>query len=274
MSFTLPQDIELPQEGLMHALATGLSRGVPMGIQQRQQLQQQQQAGAALSQILNRPEIAEQLGSLPQNLQEVLLKGILDQQRQLQIQKSKAPEQPKLSNVTQQYLKDLDKQITGAEAVKDVGERMLKIVDNISAAKGFREDYAPKPFKSEDVAEFESLTFDLLPHYKSMFPRGITNEEFKKIQKGALPALGLTPAANRARIKNFLRKANKVLNKKETLEKIQDQFGYTPENISNLISKQSKQSKQKDFQTFTIKGEEYNIPKEHVEEFKLEMGIK
>jgi len=215
-------------------------------VKQRQQQLQQQQGGAALANILEKPEMAEQFSQLPLDLQKEVTKGLLEQKKQLMIQAAKAPEQPKLSQQTTQFLKDKNKAFEAADVVKDVGERMMGLVDSISAGKGTMQGMGPAMFKSDEVAEFESLTFDLLPHYKSMFPRGITNAEFKKISEGALPKLGLSPSANKARIQKFMDRADKVLKQKSSLEAIQDRFGFIPENISNLISKEDSSNLEKE----------------------------
>jgi len=242
----LKQASETPeqQENVMQQILSKVSperqQAAMQILQQRTKAMQQQKGGTALANILEKPELAEQFSQLPLDLQKEVTRGILEQKKQLMIQAAKAPEQPKLSPPTQQYLKDLNKKFEAADVVADVGERMMSLVDSISAGKGTIQGKSPAIFKSPEVAEFESLTFDLLPHYKSMFPRGITNAEFKKISEGALPKLGLSPKANKARIQKFMDRANKVLKQKGSIESIQEKLGFIPENVQSLLSKDEK----------------------------------
>jgi hypothetical protein len=207
-----------------------------------QQKQQQEKSGEAAANSIGRPELAKHFGGVPVNLQEVLVKGYLDQQKAEQIQKMKTPEQPKLSPMTTKYLDELQKNVSSAETVKDIGEQMLGMVDDVSGYGKYIQGKAPAPLKSEAVANFQGLALDLLPHYKSLFPRGITQVEFKKLSEEGLPQVGLSAAANRARIQKFMNRAEKMLAKKQRLEQVREKYGYIPENAPSLIGEENEKT--------------------------------
>lgn len=226
----------LPQApSLAELLGGGVSQGMQTGLKTMMDRRQQQKSGSALSQVLGMPEMADQISQLPLDIQQQLTKGILDQKRQMMIQASKAPEQPRLSAPTTQYLKDFDKSVTAAENVLDVAKEIEQYFPAIAGATGTGQKFMPNMWKKPEVAAVQTLKLDLLNHYKSLFPRGLTQVEYKQLASEGLPELGLSEEANKLRLKKFVDHAQKIMARKKKFDEIREQHGYIPENISSLL---------------------------------------
>ena len=155
--------------------------------------------------------------------------------------------QQKLSPATTQYVKDIDKASAPAQSVLSSANRLMELADN-TGWRGYQSGL-PGPLVPADIAEFESTTNDLLSYYKAMFPRGITQEEFKILKKEALPNPRLSPEANKARIQRFIDKAQHLVDKQQKLTQYQEQYGFVPENIRELIEKEPVKSSENELKS-------------------------
>jgi hypothetical protein len=205
----------------------GISQGLQQGLQQ-------QVKSKALASVLGiSPDMAEQLGSLPEGVMTQLIKTKTTAQQ---------PQQPKLSPATTQYIKDIDKSSAPAQGVLTAANRLMELSGS-TGIKGYTK-HLPGPMVPEDIAEFESTINDLLSYYKAMFPRGITQQEFAILKKEALPNPTLSPKANQRRIQRFIDKAQAIIDKQDRLVKIQEELGYVPENIRTVVEKKETETPQ------------------------------
>lgn len=227
-------------QSLGAALGTGVSTGVSTGLQglmqQYHKTKEQQKVGGALAEFLEKPELAGVLGNMPLDMQKDLLKSSMEQKKQIQLQQLKAPEQPKLSQPTVQWIKDIDKAGPSAESVVETGRHLMTLADKMGGVRGAFGKVAPGLLKPADVADFNSTVLDLISSYKAMFPRGITGQEFKILQKEALPSSSLSPKANKAIIQRFINRAEKMVERQQKMISVQEKYGYVPENIKALVT--------------------------------------
>jgi hypothetical protein len=68
---------------------------------------------------------------------------------------------------------------------------------------GFMEQSDPFPGARQNRGEFEALQSAIVPIFKSMFPRGMTEKEFKFINDHYMPQVGETRAKMRGKIKGL-----------------------------------------------------------------------
>ena len=189
----------LPQEqGLGELLGGGLSAGVQTGlsglIQQHKQTQKQQKTGSALAQLLGKPEMAEQFGNIPIEMQQILGKEMLTQagkagQGMTEYQRgkldiSKAKEEREKFKAT-----GLMSPEEGEKILYSIGE-MKKLVKytgstQVPFMKGF--SAGPHGLNREGLQkreEFNSYVSDLVSYVREQESRGNINKEtFKDLMK-------------------------------------------------------------------------------------------
>jgi hypothetical protein len=68
---------------------------------------------------------------------------------------------------------------------------------------GLFEQYKPTSEAFYNRAKLKTLSSDMLTFYKSLFPRGITQEEFKRFEKDYLPKPGDTNASIQGKLDAF-----------------------------------------------------------------------
>lgn len=74
-------------------------------------------------------------------------------------------------------------------------ERLSGTIDQLRSLSqgsgiGIFGQYSPTPEAFYNRAQIKTLGSDLLSYYKTLFPRGITQEEFKRIEKDYIPKPG------------------------------------------------------------------------------------
>jgi hypothetical protein len=146
---------------LGQALGSGAVEGISNQLQHSLAIKQQRKQGTALAEYLGKPEMAEQLGSLPQEFQLEIAKGHFRQKQESQIQKQQSLEQAANS---------LD--------------RMEALIPE--SGIGMSGAINPSGKAAFNRGEFSSLQASLIPLFKQMFPR-MTNYDLKIIQDNYIP---------------------------------------------------------------------------------------
>lgn len=83
--------------------------------------------------------------------------------------------------------------------------------------------FSQSPAALENRGRFQTLTSDLFTFYKSLFPRGITQEEFKRLERDYIPRSGEPTSAMIGKLDGFLdlidRKLGEIENQKKGSDK-------------------------------------------------------
>lgn len=95
---------------------------------------------------------------------------------------------------------------------------------------GILDQFNPTPEAFYNRSKLKTLSSDLLSFYKSLFPRGITQAEFQRLEKDYIPKAGDTDAAIRGKLDAFEDLINRKLvseepDEEEILERIEENPG-------------------------------------------------
>ena len=124
------------------------------------------------------PGFGERLGTaLSQGLQSGVTKGI-DFSQKLALQQAKQKED-----------KNIEKART-LQSLKSTSEQLKNMAESNVSGIGIFGQWDPTPEAQQNRGTFQTLSSDLLSFYKTLFPRGITQEEFKRLEKDYLPKVG------------------------------------------------------------------------------------
>lgn len=181
--------------GLGQLLGSGLGAGIQTGLQgllkEHQTQQQQTKSGVSLSKILGKPELADEFGQLPIDMQTIVAKSIFDQQAQREkIQSQRETEKQK----SQGLLSSLDK----------LDELLPFTGKQIPFMKGTTYGGLHR-LNVERREEFDKVGFWAADNVYTHFNKGVLSKEKLKVLKEDLsPNSSLSVRENKARI-NALR---------------------------------------------------------------------
>jgi hypothetical protein len=137
--------------------------------------------------------------------------------------------------------KFLNETMKAADAATQV-EESLKSMEQIrkkgniglgSAVKGII-----SPETRRDKAEYDTQASNIVNLYKTMFPRGVTQVEFKRITQEWLPQSNFTSATNEAREKAFRDMVDQIKKKNDVILSLQNPDGSFPKNIQALVDRE------------------------------------
>lgn len=106
--------------------------------------------------------------------------------------------------VTQSLKAKTDKEAEKVQLLQGI-KGTINEIRNLSEAPGigFLEQYIPTSEAFYNRAKLKTLSSDMLTFYKSLFPRGITQDEFKRFEKDYLPKPGDTTASIQGKLDAF-----------------------------------------------------------------------
>jgi len=140
--------------------------------------------------------------------------------------------------VTQSLKAKTDKEAEKIQLLQGI-KGTINEIRSLSEAPGigFFSQYKPTPEAFYNRAKLKTLSSDMLTFYKSLFPRGITQEEFKRFEKDYLPKPSDTTASIQGKLDAFEdlinRKIGSFEEPAEKAPKKVEKEGKTKFNISN-----------------------------------------
>lgn len=108
------------------------------------------------------------------------------------------------SIVTQSLKQKTDKEAEKIQLLQGI-KGTINEIRNVAEGPGIGlfEQYKPTSEAFYNRAKLKTLSSDMLTFYKSLFPRGITQEEFKRFEKDYLPKPGDTQASISGKLDAF-----------------------------------------------------------------------
>ena len=108
------------------------------------------------------------------------------------------------SIVTQSLRQKTDKEAEKIQLLQGI-KGTINEIRNVAEGPGIGlfEQYKPTSEAFYNRAKLKTLSSDMLTFYKSLFPRGITQEEFKRFEKDYLPKPGDTNASIQGKLDAF-----------------------------------------------------------------------
>lgn len=154
------------------------------------------------------------------------------------VRKRKNQEKSMYFKQDQKFLEESRKSFQSAELAQDSLSNMATIREsgNIGVGSKLRGLYSPEVRAAR--AAYDTHASNLINFYKSLFPRGITQAEFKRISNDWLPNSKFSDATNEAREKAFGEMIAHALRKKDVILSMQGKEGTYPANIGHLVEKQ------------------------------------
>jgi hypothetical protein len=93
------------------------------------------------------------------------------------------------------------------------------------------------PKVRQDKASYDTEASNVINLYRSMFPRGITTPEFKRITEEWTPSSNFTDATNEGRESVFKRMVDQIMKKNDLLLSLQKPDGSYPANVQSIVNK-------------------------------------
>ena len=154
------------------------------------------------------------------------------------VRKRKNQEKSMYFKQDQKFLEESRKSFESAELAQDSLSNMATIREsgNIGFGSKLKGLYSPEVRAAR--AAYDTYASNLINFYKSLFPRGITQAEFKRISDDWLPNSKFSDATNAAREKAFGEMIDHALRKKDVILSMQGKDGTYPANIGHLVEKQ------------------------------------
>lgn len=110
--------------------------------------------------------------------------------------------------------KSLEKE-SALQSIKGTIGQLRSLVESEAPGVGFLGKYSPAPEAFYNRAKLRTLGSDLLSFYKSLFPRGITQQEFIRLEKDYIPKPGDTLAEVKGKLDAFEDLINRKLHGSE-----------------------------------------------------------
>ena len=136
------------------------------------------------------------------------------------------------------FLGDAMKSADAADQVEQSLREMEKIrerghIGPLSAAKGLL-----SADTRSDKAAYDTHASNVINLYKTMFPRGVTQVEFKRISEQWLPKSNDTSATNKAREDSFKQMVDLVKKRNQVMLSFQKPDGSFPKNLQALVDRE------------------------------------
>lgn len=221
-----------PRPDIGRSIGQGVNKGLSSYFQNENQQQQNQQLQGALGNI-------SQQSNQPMN----------DEQKALQFMQAVAG-RPDAENLTKNYLQSLKQ--TQSQAPKqeapNPGIQALAEIESLIGQEGigFTGSINPGGKAQFNRGKFKSLQAAILPIFKSMFPRGMTEKEFKFIQSNYIPQVSDTEDTIKGKIEGLR-------------QLLGDQQGQQPQGMQQQNSNQVVQMRDQE-------GNVYDIPQHLIEQ--------
>ena len=111
-----------------------------------------------------------------------------------------------------------DEKMKNLEGIKSTIEKMRTIASGEAEGIGPIAQYNPFGGSFYNRAQLKTLSSDLLSFYKSLFPRGITQEEFKRLERDYIPSTGDPISSIHGKLDAFEDLINRKLSEQEPSE--------------------------------------------------------
>lgn len=116
------------------------------------------------------------------------------------------------------------------QSIKGTVNQLKSMAEGDVAGIGYFGEYDPRPEAQQNRGQFQTLTSDLFSFYKTLFPRGITQEEFKKLEKNYIPKSGDATSKMVGKLDGFM----------DLIERKLDEYGDKEEGKQEINKKESK----------------------------------
>jgi hypothetical protein len=90
------------------------------------------------------------------------------------------------------------------ESMKETISELKQMAENDVEGIGVFGEWDPRPEAQHNRGKFQTLSSDLLSFYKTLFPRGITQEEFKRLEKNYIPKVGDSTSKMQGKLEGFM----------------------------------------------------------------------